>query len=86
MEEQKYYCPLDGSNLTRIPGGAHRCSVCAKLHPERDPFFSEEFLKGYVAGYGKAIGHLETKLKKMHKYIRADFDFPTREVTYKQGG
>jgi hypothetical protein len=86
MQDTKYYCPLDGSNLTIIPGGVWRCSVCSKLHPDRNPYFSEEFLKGFVAGYGRAIKHVETKVLKMHKFIRADYNFKDHDITYKNGG
>jgi hypothetical protein len=86
MDEQKFYCPLDGSLLVRVPGGAHQCTVCARLHPKRNSFYSEEFLKGFVAGYGRAITHLETKVKKMHKFIRADYNFKDHDITYKNGG
>jgi hypothetical protein len=86
MVDDGYYCPLDGSKLERIPGGAWKCGVCSKLHPTRDPYFSEDFLKGFVAGYSRAIKHLETKVLKMHKFIRADYNFPTDEIIYKHGG
>jgi hypothetical protein len=79
----QYYCPLDQSKLVSVPGGIHRCGVCAKHHPDRDPYFSEEFLKGYAAGYNKAVRHLEKKIGRMHKYIRAGYDFKSHKLTDK---
>ena len=79
--EVQYYCPLDASKLVAVPGGIYRCSVCAKIHPDRDPYFSEEFLKGVVAGYNKALKQLEKKIGRLHQHIRAGYDFKGHKLT-----